>query len=274
MKLSFIRRSVLGSVLMLSAASLASADSIIYESPIFGGAQKSIDLDAAGGPYFPANVSLNKFNPSQGELTSIRLFFTYTFNGEVTVLNFSTTPQHITHATSTVPMTVTALVGLGAGNPSASATAVASVGSSTVNTPAVSYQGPNGVEVAGQTGQAVPKRTGKNDFGYVTYKGLTSAGGAQTTSTLAALLAAFTGNGTFNAELTLPALPEGSSFTGGGVDPRAALFFGGSAEIGGKIGIEYTYTPRHTPEPMTMMMVGSAVLGLALVMRKRDKANA
>lgn len=292
MKLTYIRRSVLAAGLLAGSA-VGHAATVTYTLPVFGygvGHSEATPnyIEQSVGS-FPKSVDLPKFFSDLGTLESVTLKLDYSMTGEVTIQNYASAPRSFSEANASVPLTLTGHVGLGAGDPNVSDIAVADVGPSATATPTVTKS--KGKVIPSTFAQSVPaaEEIPLPEFqvvakfpGEVTYKNLKTGGTVETTLTLNALLAAFTtavnGN-TFGAELKLTH-PNGkggpSYYVAGG--SGGDLFVGGDAKVGGQITVTYTYTPKKvdpedpvpTPEPMTTTLVGSAVLGLGVMLRRRN----
>lgn len=83
-------------------------------------------------------------------------------------------------------------------------------------------------------------------------------------------LASYIGSGTITP--TFAASGQLLSASGsGGTGSAGNLFFGGTGAIGGTFTLTYTYNPptTGTPEPATLAMLGSALIGVGLIGRKR-----
>src|SRR5262249_19213848 len=110
--------------------------------------------------------------------------------------------------------------------------------------------------------------------GDVQYQGATSTGkGSSGVLTDPKILKAYSYTGipkttTFDAEVTTS---EGESSYTGTTTASGFLLWGGYAIAGGVVGVQYTYSVPTVPEPMTMMLVGGAIVGLGVLMRKRQR---
>jgi hypothetical protein len=161
-------------------------------------------------------LSLPKFDPSLGTLTGVTLSVDASVLGMVQIFNISGTTKSFTNATASVPMTAT-----GPGGVVATTTATAVVASGTAAPGLNSYP-----PVLGLSQGLAP--VAPVNFGL--YEGV----------------------GTFNGTLAVTAASGTFGGTGGG----GSLFFGGTAEAGGAINVEYTYTPSVVPEPTSMALLG------------------
>ncbi len=202
------------------------------------------------GPGTSATVLIPKLNqlsdPNPGMmyiLTGVQLTLTWASNGTVQVTNLDcvfglgTCPPvdiPFTSASSDVPLSLT-------------------LGGVTVNAPGIA--GP----VSG-----VAKNS--NDGGPVTsFPGLHGSGSS---TNPAANLALFEGLG--NATIGGSVSNGAQSYTGSansGFPP--VLFFGGSSTTGAILKVQYTYSETQTPEPTSMVLIGSSIIGLGLLLRVR-----
>jgi hypothetical protein len=81
-------------------------------------------------------------------------------------------------------------------------------------------------------------------------------------------LALFEGFG--NSTISGSATNGAQSYTGSansGFPP--VLFFGGTSTTGAVLKVQYTFRETQTPEPTSMALVGSAMLGAGLLLRRR-----
>jgi hypothetical protein len=180
--------------------------------------------------------------------------------GEVDVINIdNNATHHFTGATSSVPLTVT-----GPGSLSVTATAVAGAIGSATSTPTTESR--NGIPIVPAWGDPVPKLLGQN-----TYQGLPGSGSS---SSSPGNLAAYSGAG--YVLLSFNAAAGGGTYGGTEVGGSGHLFFGGNAAAGGDVKITYTYHQEQQaiPEPETLFLVGSALIGVSVMFqRKRRKAR-
>lgn len=97
------------------------------------------------------------------------------------------------------------------------------------------------------------------------YPGLT---GSQTSSnTVTTGLSSFEGVGSNN--LSFAATVLSSSFSGTTSAPSNTLYFGGGSSLGVDLTVVYDYTATSVPEPTTLALMGTAIIGIGLVRRKR-----
>jgi hypothetical protein len=73
------------------------------------------------------------------------------------------------------------------------------------------------------------------------------------------------------ANLIFDALVVGTNFSGNSAAPSNTLFFGGGANLGVDVSIEYDFTVA-APEPASVALIGTAMAGLG-VARRRRRAN-
>jgi len=100
----------------------------------------------------------------------------------------------------------------------------------------------------------------------------TSLTGSGANSQNAANLSFFqgAGSGSFNASIqTNPPSPGGTS-----TDPHASsLAYSGTGQMGAIMTISYTFTQTAAPEPATLTLMGGALLGLGVFVRRRRVAK-
>lgn len=293
-----MRRFFGGLALISMAAGLGNASTIVYYSNIFypsanatystaGAALSSAQLQtAASGASlystasptgFSATVVLPQFDRTivgdplhVNTLDSVQLAIGWAQNGSIVVTNTTGSTQSFTNATSTVPLTI--------GGP-ASLTfitnAVAGPYSGTVNgtspsysTIDLSYLSPaNQVTTCGLLGGTLTGSSCSYQTG--TTNGTTTVGGSlvtgsATSALLTSGLAQYQGFGSTNLNFSVNAgtgIFSGSSVQG--------VSFGGTSSAGGTLEVIYNYHSQPIPEPVTMSLVGGALVGLAVFSRRR-----
>jgi PEP-CTERM motif len=77
-------------------------------------------------------------------------------------------------------------------------------------------------------------------------------------------LAALTGAGTTGFDVNQTFTTSGTTIT-----PNASLAFGGGASANLELEVTYTFTPAPAPEPVSIALLGSGLVGLSLVRRRR-----
>jgi hypothetical protein len=98
-----------------------------------------------------------------------------------------------------------------------------------------------------------------------TFPGLTSA---NTTAAISIPSGNFTSyEGVGPANLTFDALVTGTNFSGSSAAPGSTLFFGGSANLGVTVTVDYEYAP----EPASIALIGTAMVGFGAI-RRRHRA--
>lgn len=181
---------------------------------------------------FTDNFTLQKFDTTLGALTNILISFATSTTAEVDIFNNTGVNQSFTNASASGPLTL---------NGPASATLNA-IATATI---------PSGTVVP--LGNAFPGITGNN---------------SASLTILPASFSAYSGTGTTTAAFSVVIGP--GTFSGTSVP---GVFFGGSAVAGGTSTITYTYTvPTGTPEPATMGLLGSALLGLGFLKFRTKKS--
>jgi hypothetical protein len=247
-------------------ASFASASSVIGYSASQGASQNSNYA-----------LSLNDFNPSLGTLTGVTLYFMGQLNQTTLTITSSETTTAVFDYSSTVNLVKTFVnsansadkftgeniqvfdtgIGSALGNCSANPS---------TNVPVASTYGCSGITLAanGTTGNlgGYSLANTNTSYGLSTGTGTVGVFGVKLTGTA---LSDYIGSGTFTLSGTTQGTTsgdeQGSGATNDTVIDRSTLQY--AAEV------DYTYTPAGTtPEPTTMVLLGSALVGLG-VLRKR-----
>jgi len=79
------------------------------------------------------------------------------------------------------------------------------------------------------------------------------------------------GSGNFSASVTA----QNQNYSGSSSDPGSAgkIFFGGNSTTGAILSVTYTYEAVAVPEPLTFGLMGSALVGLAMLVRRKRTVN-
>jgi len=259
MKTNMIRRVLGGLAVAVLGSSLANASSITWYNNIFipPDSPTSASSSPVGAPNqystpYTATVTIPTFDPSTGnpgttnQLTSVEIVLNWVASGSVNVFNFDQSSGHsFTAAQSSVPLTITGPDG------------------TVVNTTAIT--GPSGPGfVAAAPNCGFPLCASET-----TVSGLTGSGTANN-NVVGAGLNSYYGNGitTLSFNYTSGNATYGGTETGG----SGHLAFGGTGIDGAGIQVTYNYVTVPTPEPGSFLVLGSALLGLGVLIRKRNKA--
>ncbi len=245
---------------------------------------------------FQTTVSLPRFDQTVDAthinvLDSVQLVIGWAALGAVDVTNTNTSQQNFISATSTVPLSfsmpaVGFLLGPCGATPDPScvhATAGPFSGTVPGQTTTQAYRNVDYSSLITQFGLPTAKAicslnsgtwvdpsTCKLPDGLTTTPGTTEVGGVTrqygvgSTPTLTSSLGNYQGFGVNNLVFTVSG--DLGQYTGSAVP---GVSFSGSASAGGVAEIVYTYHLTSTPEPVTMTLVGGALLGLAVVSRRR-----
>ena len=201
------------------------AATISYSNPIPAS-------DASGHSSLPATASftLSEFDPSLGTLTGVEVDFALTYKGEVDVLNFTSSSNPFTNASSQLPIAMT--------TPSSVSpfdlplvTASYSVASGNANPPMFSQT------FFPDPGSPSSNTIVFNPVSFAPYEGI--------------------GNNSYQ-------LGYGTGNYGG---TGVGVAFGGDANSSGTATVIYTYSP--VPEPATFVLLVVGAAGLAATARRR-----
>ena len=265
-----MKRLLIGSLLkvaplLLFGVSLASASTVQYSADIFSPSGSELPLNSV-------TLALKKFDVTGGlVLTNVELFVYWTDTSSITVENIDNLNTHaFSGATASVPLTLS-----GSGFSNLMFTANAGPINSASSTPAFT-NAPGGPVAGMNVPQAVtfvgfPCPPGQvcSFSGINRYDNVKGSGQSSTTVTADNFgLFSTIGLGTFNVTL-LGGIPVFSGLEIGGSNH---LLFSGDALLGGRVAVTYTFEnpgASEVPEPTTLLLVGSAVVGIALKLRRR-----
>ena len=246
-----MRRFFGGVGLLALTAGLGSASTLTYYIDVFGlgtATQSVLTSATLADPGTHVVLSIPKLNqnsdPNPGHiyvLDNVNLALNYSALGNIAIDNKFTAPISYTTAFTMADLTVSA------GGTQVVAQTKASTGPGTAACCAINV--------------------GSFHFAETLINGLTDSG---SNNQNVANLTAFQGfgGGNFSADVLAGAL----SATGSSSDPNAAnnnLTFGGSGQSGAIMVVTYTFSETTVPEPVTMSLVGGALIGLAAVARAR-----
>jgi len=246
--------------LLFFAAFSANATTVEYSIDIFGPSGSQMPVSAI-------TLTLPKFNTSLGTLTKVELFVYWTDTSSIVVANTDDLLAHsFSGATASVPLTLSGsgfsdLQIIASTNPISSATSTPTL-TTAAGGPVFGMDVPKAVRFVG-----LPCPPGQvcSFSGINAYTNVTGSGQSSTVIS-PSNLGLFAGNGNFITSLVggIPTfgVPGGSTF----------LMFGGDMLLKGTFKVEYTFSPAtEVPEPVTMLLVGPAVVGLALKLRRRSR---
>lgn len=276
---SFPRVLVALALLCLSA-SLAGASTIYYYIDVFGGSLTatttvpgSITMKSAGQAVTVYIPELNMFGANPGfaapalgyeyALSAVNLTLDWQSAGSVQISNLSC--FHSTSFTNPADLsTGNACEDIPFAGASANVQMQLSVDSVTVDAPGVA--GP----ISGTAPYDVPANSPL--WFQSTFAGLTGSCvvGSTCPTNASADLDDFEGAGASSASATVT--NQGQTYGGSVSAPYPAyLSFGGSATTGAILEVEYTFNEQlaPVPEPVTMVLTGSALIGLGIYLRRR-----
>jgi len=263
----FINKHILTAAsLAVLACGIASADTVAYNGTVtYPGAQS---LPAATD--FTYSISLPDFNSSLGTLTGVEIIFYATET--VTSLNLVNSG---TNTSSNFTATIDSLVTQNFSNSANSADVFHGTGGAAISfapyeTPTITLGGSSNT---GTCPTGTPSASCNNvtynlnveddvvKEGYTTVTGLNGLTGVAKAGTS---ISDYVGSGNF----TIGGNTSGSYTIGGGGSASASIASTGAVAAE----VDYTYTPvSATPEPTTMVLFGSALVGLGLI-RKRARS--
>jgi len=221
------------------------------------------------------SVSLPVFNQAAfstpghvAELASVVVTLDWNMTGDLDVYNVDyyelpATPTHtFDNGVASVPLKVTG-PGL-----AVHATAMTGPIASATSTPTTESQ--NSVPITPHYGDPVPGYLGES-----TYQGLMGSGTSSSSPLSLAAYQSF-GPGTLTltaAATSLNAGGLGGIYSGTELNGSGTLAFSGKANVGGAVEItyDYDYYAQPIPEPVTLLTVGSALIAVGLIFRRKLK---
>jgi hypothetical protein len=192
----------------------------------------TIDSQAASNYSQGLSITVPQFDTTQGTLSGILITVSTTEAASVQVNNVSLTNYTFTNGFAQIFLNAT---GPGGFNQNLITAATVASGTATANTTS-------------------------------TFPGLTSSNTTGSISIPSADFLSYEGVGLAN--LTFDALVINTSFSGSSSAPDSTLFFGGAANLGVTVTVDYEYAP----EPTSIALIGTAMAGLGIVRRRRRSA--
>jgi hypothetical protein len=208
----------------------------------------SSTVGTGGGPNITLTIpKFDQTDPNPGHifsLTNVGITVDWQATGSVTIFNFFTAGVPFNNAQSATLMTLTANgTQVVADGTAATGPGLAACCNTLNNTPPGFF------------------------LGSTTFSGLTGSGSNTQNSSNFGLFQGFGAN-TFTASLSTDAV----AITGTSTDPHStSLAFQGSGQMGAIATVTYTYSEIATPapEPVTFTLLGSSLIGLGLVARRK-----
>jgi hypothetical protein len=270
MKQWALRGALTAVAVLLLGAPRASASTITYSADIFATSSTEDATPWLETVYLPNfDVTALSTPGNTAVLDSVVVTLDWNTTGAIYVENSDPTSAYaFTDASSSVPLTVT-----GPGSLDVNATAVAGPIDSATSTPSYTTAS------SASYGEEVPTALSITDYppyctvahpcivnGENDYTGLTGSGSS---SGSPGALSAYEGSG--SSDLTFTATAGGGTYAGTEQGGSGNLLFGGNASAGGAVDITYTYHEQLLPEPLTLFTVGSALIGLGLILQRKRK---
>jgi hypothetical protein len=134
----------------------------------------------------------------------------------------------------------------------------------------VGVNGPGGTDSFSDQATAGPvSGTATIGLSVTSFSGLTNSG-SQNFFIGPGDLSAYQGSGP--GALSFAVTTASATYGGSQTDGSGSLFFGGTANVGSSLMVTYTYETAAVPEPGTFVIIGSGLVGLAVLVRRRRKA--